>query len=72
MRGDHDEEDRLIQQKILRNTARDGKVVIIITVLTALFLPGTFMAVSLSFQLLLRRIHNKFIDSSNDANVQLG
>jgi len=40
--------DGLIQLDILKNTARDGSNMKVLAVLTALFLPGTFMAVSLS------------------------
>lgn len=40
------ERDKVIQNVIAGNTSRDGFVMKIIAVLTALFLPGTFMAVS--------------------------
>jgi hypothetical protein len=39
--------DRSIQLKILENTGRDGSKMKALAILTALFLPGTFMAVSL-------------------------
>jgi hypothetical protein len=42
------ERDRSIQIEILENTARDSFNMKVITVLTALFLPGTFMAVNLT------------------------
>ncbi|RDW63394.1 hypothetical protein BP6252_10939 [Coleophoma cylindrospora] len=42
------ERDRLIQQSILENTARDAAKMKFMAVLTAFFLPGTFMAILLT------------------------
>jgi hypothetical protein len=46
-----EEEDRKIQRSIAENTARDGFNMKVIAILTALFLPGTFMAVYIHLSL---------------------
>jgi hypothetical protein len=59
----------VIQNVIAGNTARDGFIMKIISVLTALFLPGTFMAVSLPFYLSQNFIAEYVIDFSGKPDV---
>lgn len=69
-----EEADRDIQLNILKNTAKDSVSMKLIAALTALFLPGTFIAVSCTIQrlLLIYPVANISVDTSHHSDVQLG